>query len=280
MPATGSYIPAIGLGLKSFHLAEALECAVPDLWFEVHPENYFWAPDSQFRQLEQLAALYPLRFHGLAASLASPEPIDRNHLSALVHLQERLQPEEFSEHAVWSSHEDRYFSELLPMPRNESALDALSENIDVLQNALGRQILIENPAQYVFFEDEWPEAEFMSELSKRSGCLLLIDVNNLHVSEFNGGEPASKTLSEIPADAVREIHVAGHKPDEQFPKTLLIDSHDRAVQEPVLALLDVAVTLFPGCPVLIERDGDLPEFQVLLQERRALADRCNANQLP
>jgi hypothetical protein len=215
----------------------------------------------------------PLSIHGVGLSLAGQAPLDPDHLDRLCSLVLRLEPALVSEHLAWSRHGEVYHPDLLPFPRTRARLARIAENIDRVQDALDRQILIENPSMYLALRGhEMDEALFLSELVSRTGCGLLLDVNNVHVTTHNlGGDPRAY-IDALPVAAVGEIHLAGHAPDERLGDALLIDSHDAPVAEPVWALYAHALARFGPRPTLIERDGNVPGFAVLMTEReRALA---------
>lgn len=262
----------VGLGLKSPHYAEALACSAAGLWFEIHAENYMVDGGARLAWLDAIRRDKPLSIHGVGLSLASEARPDPDHLDRLCDLVDGLEPALVSEHLAWSRYGDIYHPDLLPFPRTRARLACIADNIDEVQTALGRPILIENPSLYLALRGhEMAETEFLTELVARTGCGLLLDVNNVHVTTHNlGGDPISY-IDALPAEAVGEIHLAGHAPDERLGQALLIDSHDAPVAEPVWALYDHALARFGPRPTLIERDGNVPGFAVLMAERdRAL----------
>ncbi len=222
--------------------------------------------------LLDIAEQYAISLHGVSASLGGPDLTPDEYLTQLKSLIARVEPASVSEHAVWSRFEGRYFGELLPLPRTAEALTSLVNGIDHMQNALGRQILLENPANYLPLISEMDEPDFLVQVAKQTGCGLLIDVSNIFVSANNCGIDASSYIKSIPAEVVGEIHVAGFDPDPRLGERLLIDSHGSAVSEPVWQLLSIALQHFGSKPVLVERDTNLPDFKVLLDER----DRADA----
>ena len=265
---------SVGVGLKPPHFdaaASALSSgAALGLWFEVHPENYMGIGGPRLRGLERIASSAPLSLHGVGASLGGPELPDRDHLARLRTLVERMQPASVSEHAVWSRANGRYFADLLPLPRTHVMLDRLCAGVDAMQNAISRPILLENPSNYLDFTSEMDEPDFLVEAARRTGCGLLLDVNNVFVSAHNTGIDSLAYVRAIPPSLVGEIHVAGHTPDAGGTN-LLIDSHDSPVVEPVWALLQKTLEHTGPRPVLLERDDNLPEFETLMKERgRAL----------
>ncbi len=257
-----------GLGLKPQHYAQALDCAVPGLWFEVHPENYLVQGGPRLAWLEAIAARHPLSLHGVSLSLAADADPDARHLRRLAALAERVQPWQVSEHLAWSVWRGRYHPDLLPVPRSAAALARVVSNVQQAQEALGRPLAIENPSHYLALPGHaWSEPEFLAELVRRSGCRLLLDINNVHVSAHNLGFDAYAYLHAFPADAVVEVHLAGHAEDAADGRTLLIDSHDAPVDAAVWDLYAHFLDLAGPRPTLIERDGDVPAFDALLLER-------------
>jgi len=265
-----------GLGLKPQHLGEALACRRPGMWFEVHPENYLVDGGPRLAWLEALRAEHPLSLHSVSLSLAGTEPPDAGRLARLAALVRRTEPALVSEHLAWSCWQGAYLPDLLPFPRTTEALVVIARNIDRVQAALGRSIAIENPSHYLRLDGhEWDEVDFLAELARRSGCRLLLDVNNVTVSAHNLGTAPEACLDRFPAAAVVEIHLAGHSPDPVLGDALWIDSHDAAVAPAVWALYERLVARIGPRPTLVERDGNVPSFDELLRERER-AERCLA----
>ena len=261
-------VPTAGLGFKPIHFEEALAAPAAGLWFEVHPENYMAAGGPRLAMLEALREARPLSLHGVGLSLAGAAEPDRRHLAKLKRLADRFEPFLVSEHLAWSVNDGRYFPDLLPFPRTTEALSVMVRNVDIVQSALDRRILIENPSLYVSLDGhEWSETDFLGQLVLRTGCGLLIDVNNVAVSANNVGVDPHAYLDALPHEAIGEIHLAGHRPDPQLGTALLIDGHDAPVAEPVWALFDHLIGLTGPRPALIERDGNLPAFAELMAER-------------
>lgn len=263
VPASEAIPDRVGVGFKAQH-AEAVLEAPPDLgWLEVHPENYMVPGGPRHALLEAVRERYPLSLHGVALSLGGSERLDREHLSALRVLIDRYQPGLVSEHLAWSAQDGVYFADLLPLPRNAETLDRLCRNIDEAQDFLGRRILIENPANYLALPgSDVPEPEFLTAAARRTGCGLLIDVNNVHVSAQNIGFDANAYLDALPAELIGEIHVAGYAEDEAGDG-LLIDTHGSPVATEVWRLLVRLIVRSGPKPVLVEWDTDVPSWPVL-----------------
>lgn len=270
--------PTAGIGFKAEHFEDAIASPAAGLWFEVHPENYMVAGGPRLAMLEALREAHPLSLHGVGLSLAGDADPDAEHLDALKRLVDRFEPFLVSEHLAWSRIGERCFPDLLPFPRIGQALARLVRNIGIAQDRLGRSILIENPSHYVALDGhDWNETDFLRELVRRTGCGLLLDINNVAVSAHNLGFDARAYLAEFPIDAIGEVHLAGHSEDEAA--NLLIDSHDRAVGEQIWALYDDVMKQVGSCPTLIERDGALPSFETLMAERDRAADSLALSQL-
>jgi len=267
-------IPTAGLSFKPVHWEEALAAPAAGLWFEVHAENYMVEGGSRLAMLEALRREKPLSMHGVGLSLAGAADPDGGHLAALKALVRRFHPFLVSEHLAWSRSGGIAFPDLLPFPRSHEALDRVARNIDIAQTALGRQILIENPSLYLALDGhDWSETDFLAELVRRTGCRLLIDVNNVFVSARNLGFAPESYIDALPVEAIGEIHLAGHRPDPALGEALLIDSHDAPVAEEVwdlYARLLARMGPLPA-PTLIERDGDIPGFETLMAERNRAA---------
>jgi len=264
--------PTAGLGLKSQHYAEALAAEDAGLWFEVHPENYMAAGGPRLRWLEAVRAEHPLSLHGVGLSLAGDADPDTAHLSALKALIDRFDPFVVSEHLAWSAWRGVHQPDLLPFPRTRAALDRVAANIGRTQDALGRTILVENPSLYLpLIGHELDETEFLIELTRRTGCGLLVDVNNVFVSAANLGYAAEAYLDALPAELIGEIHLAGHGVDSGLQEgggsSLLIDTHGAPVAEAVWALYRGLIDRVGPRPTLIERDDDIPALDVLMAER-------------
>ncbi len=261
-------VPArAGIGLRAEHYDAVLNTRPPVGWLEVHSENYFGAGGKPLDYLERIRAHYPLSLHGVGLSVGSTDPLDRRHLAALKALIRRFEPALVSEHLSWGSVGGRHFNDLLPLPYTEEALYHLVARVAQVQDVLGRSILIENPSSYLqYAASAIPEWEFLTELARRSGCGVLLDVNNIYVSACNHGFDASAYLRAIPRHVVQEIHLAGFTVNRFDDGEILIDTHNQPVYPAVWALYRQAVQRFGLIPTLIEWDTDLPELAVLVAE--------------
>ena len=264
--------PTVGIGFKPEHLDAALRSPADGLWFEVHPENYMVAGGMRAAVLAAIGDARPVSFHGVGLSLAGAEAPDTAHLGRLSDLVDRHDPFLVSEHLAWSRSGATHFLDLLPFPRTTEALLRIVENIDQVQQALGRSILIENPSLYIRLDEhEWDETDFLAELASRAGCGLLVDVNNVHVSANNLGYDPVAYLDALPVAAIGEIHLAGHSQDPVHGATLLIDSHDAPIAEAVWSLYAHLIARTGPVPTLIERDDNIPAFDELMRERARAA---------
>jgi uncharacterized protein len=268
--APGAPVPALaGIGLRSAHIQQFLRdnAAVP--WLEVHSENYFAAGGAAHAALTQIRASYPLSLHGVGLSLGSTDPLDRAHLRRLAELVRRYEPMLVSEHLSWSSIGGRFANDLLPLPATREALEHLVLRVEQTQEALQRRILIENVSSYLAIgRSEMPEHCFLAELAERTGCGVLLDVNNLYVNQCNHGSPAAAFIAGLPHGCVDEIHVAGHSLQDYDGIRVVVDTHDTRVAASVWALYEQAVARFGRVPTLIEWDSSLPELDVLIAEAR------------
>jgi uncharacterized protein (UPF0276 family) len=256
-----------GLGLKADHYEAAFDCAAKGVWFEVHPENYMIDGGPRLAWLETIGSRHPLSLHGVSLSLAADCAPDVDHLQRLKTLIDRVQPVLVSEHLAWSTWRGQYHPDLLPFPRTGQALQRVADNIQRTQDFLQRRIAVENPSHYVQLEGHaFSEIEFLAELSARTGCGLLLDINNVFLSAHNMGYDANTYIDAFPGEAIMEIHLAGHSADPGGA-ALLIDSHDAPVAEPVWALYQRLIQRVGPRPTLIERDDHIPPFGDLLLER-------------
>lgn len=268
-PAPAAGLPRrAGLGLKPQHFREILETS-PDIgFFEIHAENYLVAGGPFHHYLGLIRERYPLSIHGVGLSIGAEQPLDEDHLGRLAELIRRYQPESFSEHLAWSSHAEYFLNDLLPVPYDQATLARVCEHIDRVQERLQRRLLLENPATYVeFATSTLDEATFIAEVVRRTGCGLLLDVNNAYVSCVNHGRDATTYLDALPLAAVDEIHLAGFAEDRDGAGArLLIDSHGAPVDNAVWALYARLLRRSGPLPTLLERDNDVPPLPVLLAE--------------
>lgn len=267
--AANDPIPArAGVGLKAEHYTDILE-GLPDIgWFEVHPENYMGEGGPSHHYLTAVRERYPLSLHGVGLSIGSDAPLNKEHMNRLKRLADRYQPGLMSEHLAWSTHDENYYNDLLPVPYTEEVLVRVVEHIDQLQTHLGRKILLENPSTYIrFSESDMAEVDFLDQIAKRSGCGLLLDVNNVYVSATNHGFDPEAYIDAFPVEHVGEIHLGGHSKDEDDNGAeLLIDSHGAKVTDPVWRLYARAVNRAGPTPTLIEWDNDIPAWSELFAE--------------
>lgn len=263
-----------GIGLRPGHLAPLLRGDAEVDFLEIHAENHLAAGGPGPRALDRVRARWPLTVHGVGLSIGGEGPLDGAHLERVAGLVERCEPLHFSEHLAWSGHGGRCFNDLLPLPYHAASLRRVCQHVDQVQNRLRRPLLLENPASYLqFAASTMDEAGFLGEVLRRTGCRLLLDVTNAQVSARNHGGDAAAFIDALPVDAVAQIHLAGCAPDrDSLGAPLLIDSHDRPVDDAVWALYRRALQRFGPVPTLIERDRDLPP----LPELAAEADRARA----
>lgn len=263
-PATGS-----GVGLRLPHIHEVVETRPPARWLEIHPENFLANPHATELLLEARRH-YPVSVHTVGISIGSAAGIDRTHLRRVRALIDRLNPCLVSGHLAWSTHQGEYLNDLVPLPYDEATLRLLTDHINEVQDGLGRAYLVENPASYFgFTSSTMNEVEFLSELTERTGCLLLCDVSNVHVSGHNMGYDPYAYIDGLPRHSIAEIHLGGFtaEPDEALPGAeILVDTHAACVAEPVWGLYDYAIRRFGAVPTLIEWDSEIPSFASLLAE--------------
>jgi uncharacterized protein (UPF0276 family) len=256
----------VGIGLRAPHVGEILASLPRIAWLEVHAENYMGGGPAR-RALERIRPHYPLALHGVGLSLGTAGGLDVAHLRRLRRLVGDLEPAVVSEHLAWSSTGGVYLNHLLPLPCTEETLHVVCDNLGRAQDALGRAILLENPSSYLRFSHSTiPEPDFLGETVRRTGCGLLCDVNNIHVSAHNLGFDTGAYLDALPAAAVGEIHLAGHSANDADGRTILIDDHGARVAPEVWRLYARAITRFGPRPTLIEWDTEIPALDVLLDE--------------
>ncbi len=269
-PGAGTLPARSGLGLKPEHFHSILE-TLPDLgFFEIHAENYMVEGGPYHHYLAKIRSHYPLSIHGVGLSIGAEAGLDEAHLDRLAALIKRYEPQSFSEHLAWSSHGGVFLNDLLPLPYHAETLHRVCAHIDRVQERLQRRMLLENPATYVEFADStFGEADFIGELVRRTGCGLLLDVSNVHVSCVNHGRDPQAFITALPLAATGQIHLAGFARDvDAAGDPLLIDSHGAAVADEVWRLYRFALEMLGPVPTLIERDNDVPAFPVLLAEAR------------
>jgi uncharacterized protein (UPF0276 family) len=255
--------PQVGIGARAPHYCELLDMPGRVDWLELHSENFFGRGGQPLSFLERLRQHYPISLHGVGLSVGSADGVSSDHLIQLKALVQRVQPALVSDHLCWGAIGVRHLNDLLPLPYTEEALQLVCDNIDRAQVFLGRQMLIENVSSYLQFADSAiPEWEFMAEVARRTGCGLLLDVNNVYVSAVNHGFDPLRYLDAIPAHAVQEIHLAGFDSNG----VCLIDTHGKRVARPVWNLYGEALTRMGPVPTLIEWDTDIPPLAVLCEE--------------
>lgn len=269
-----------GLGLKHQHIDDLLTGQAAVAFVEVHAENYMVDGGPLHHGLGRIRAQFPISLHGVGLSIGGEGPLDQAHIGRLAALIDRYQPAVFSEHLAWSSHGGAYLSDLLPLPWTRSTLDRVCAHIDEVQTRLKRQMLLENPATYLeFAESTLGEAEFLALVQQRTGCGLLLDLNNLHVSCVNHQRDAAAYVAALPLHAVAQVHLAGFAQDtDAAGDRLLIDSHGSPVDPAVWQLFDALLTRLGPVPTLIERDNNIPALPVLLAEVGRADDRLAAAQ--
>ena len=266
----------VGTSFKPHHLVDILGDGLHDGFFEVHAENYMGEGGPPHRVLDVLRETYPVSVHGVCLSIGGPSPLDPHHLDRFRDVVARYEPVLVSEHLAWSSHGGAFYNDLLPLPYTQSTLDRVCAHVDQVQASIARPLLLENPSTYVeFASSTMSETEFIAAVARRTGCGLLLDINNAFVSATNHGCSAADYLADFPLEQVGEIHLAGHseqRDDEDEP--LLIDSHDRPVADPVWALYAGVIARTGQVPTLVEWDSQLPDWPVLraqaLEARRIM----------
>ena len=262
-------LPALaGVGYKPQHFNDILANAAPVGWLEIHAENYMGAGGRPLAQLRHLAERFPISVHGVGLSIGGEADLDQDHLARLKTLCDWLNPASFSEHLAWSTHDGAFLNDLLPVPYTPATLARVVDHIDRVQQVLGRRMLLENPSTYVAFtQTSMGEVEFLTEIARRSGCGLLLDVNNVYVSATNQNYDPLGYIHAFPLHLVGEIHLGGHDEDrDSAGRRLLIDSHGAEVVDPVWELYAATLAQGGAKPTLIEWDNDVPEWQVLTAE--------------
>jgi len=259
---------APGVGYKPQHFDDLQADPGDVAWIEVHAENYMGDGGRPLAQLRALSEKFALSIHGVGLSIGGETPLDTNHLARLKKLCDWINPASFSEHLAWSTHGSEFLNDLLPLPYTQATLSRVARHINQVQDTLGRQMLLENPSSYLAFtESTLSETEFLTELTRRTGCGLLLDVNNVFISATNLNLSAQAYIDAYPTDKVGEIHVGGHDEDhDDHGAPLLIDSHGAAVVDPVWALLEYTLAQTGPAPVLVEWDNDVPDWPTLRDE--------------
>lgn len=268
VPASTTSLPnRAGIGLRSPHLSEVRRTRPPVPWFEVHSENYFVSGGPSLQALLDIRRDYPISLHGVGMSIGSSDPLDQEHLRKLKLLVDAVQPAAVSEHLCWSSVEGRWLNDLLPLAYTNEALEQVCAHIDAVQEMLKRTILVENVSSYLrYHSEEMYEWEFVAQVARRTGCQILLDINNIHVSARNHRFNARDYLAGIPVGIVGEMHLAGYELVEEGGDELLIDTHSRPVYPEVWALYQKALERFGDIPTLIEWDQDIPSLETLMAE--------------
>ena len=267
-----SQIQGVGVGFKAEHFADILQ-SLPDVgFFEVHAENFMGDGGPPHARLRRLREDYALSVHGVGLSIGGADALDDDHLKRLKAVVQRYQPALVSEHLAWASHQDHYYNDLLALPYTSETLANVTAHVDHVQSMLGRTILLENPSTYLRFDaSTWHEADFLAEIIQRTGCGLLLDINNIYVTSVNHGFDAKDHVDRLPLPRVGEIHLAGHADAVDGDGTpFLIDAHDRAVADEVLALYQWILPKIDMQPTLLEWDNDVPDWPVLLAEAQRI----------
>ena len=264
---------APGVGYKPQHFDDILSDSGPVQWLEIHAENYMGDGGRPLAQLRHLAERFAISVHGVGLSIGGEVDLDTAHLARLKHLLDWLKPASFSEHLAWSTHDAHFLNDLLPLPYTAATLARVCGHIDQVQDTVGRRMLLENPSTYLAFaESDMAEVDFLAEIARRTGCGLLLDVNNVFVSATNQQTEPLSYIDAFPLSQVGEIHLGGHDEDaDETGAPLLIDSHGKAVVDPVWALYTHTVRAGGAKPTLIEWDNDVPDWSVLSAEAQRAA---------
>ena len=262
-----------GVGYKAQHFSNIIDRPDPVKWLEIHAENYMGDGGRPLAQLQHLSERFPISVHGVGLSIGGETPLDRDHLARLKHLCGWLNPASFSEHLAWSTHDAEFLNDLLPLPYTVKTLTRVVTHIDQVQDIVGRRMLLENPSVYLdFAETEMDEIDFLSEIARRTGCGLLLDVNNVFVSSTNRQTDPYAYIDRFPHHLVGEIHLGGHDEDaDDTGAPLLIDAHGSEVVDPVWQLYAHTLTKSGAKPTLIEWDNDVPDWPILAAEAERAA---------
>jgi len=264
-----SHLPnTVGVGYKPQHLDDILANPGVVKWLEIHAENYMSAGGPPLAQLKRLAEIFPISCHGVGLSIGGERPLDKDHLDRLKHLISWLKPASFSEHLAWSTHEGGFLNDLLPVPYNMDTVKRVAQHVDQVQSTLGVQMLLENPSVYVaFVETTMDELTFINEIVARTGCGLLLDINNVFISGTNQDYSPEGYIANFPVEHIGELHLGGHIEDkDEHGAPLLIDSHNDKVVDPVWELLDRLLARTGPKPILVEWDNDIPDWSILEAE--------------
>lgn len=274
---TKSLPAGVGVGYKPQHFTEITNAPGAVQWLEIHAENYMGDGGRPLAQLRALAERFPISVHGVGLSIGGEGALDTDHLARLKQLLGWLEPASFSEHLAWSTHGAEFLNDLLPLPYTNATLTRIADHINQVQTVLGRRMLLENPSSYLAFDEStWSETDFLAELAQRTGCGLLLDVNNVFVSATNLNTNPQDYIDGFALAEVGEIHVGGHDEDtDDHGAPLLIDSHGTPVADPVWALLDHTLAQSGPRPVLVEWDNDVPDWSVLREEATRAATLLN-----
>ena len=262
-----------GVGYKPQHFTDLVENAGSVAWLEIHAENYMGDGGRPLAQLRHLSERFPISVHGVGLSIGGEGRLDPDHLARLKHLVGWLKPASFSEHLAWSTHDGAFLNDLLPLPYTSDTLARVADHIDEVQEVVGQRMLLENPSSYLAFDEStYAETDFLREVARRTGCGLLLDVNNVFISATNLDTDPVSYIDAFPLDLVGEIHLAGHdEAHDDHGKPLLIDSHGREVAEPVWTLFEHVIRKGGPRPSLIEWDTDVPDWSVLEAEAQRAA---------
>jgi len=262
-----------GVGYKPQHYAAITENPGPVGWLEIHAENYMGAGGRPIAQLRELAKQFPISAHGVGLSIGGEGPLNRAHLDRLRYLLDWLNPASFSEHLAWSTHGDHFLNDLLPLPYNRETLNRVADHVAEVQDQLGRRMLLENPSSYLAFaQTDMSETDFLAGVCAATGCGLLLDVNNVHISATNQQTDAYAYIDSFPLGLVGEIHLGGHEAQQdEHGAPLLIDNHAAPVADPVWALYDYTIGRGGARPTLIEWDNDVPDWPILAADAQAAA---------
>lgn len=278
-PAHDNTLPdAAGVGYKTQHFTDLMNNPGVVSWLEIHAENYMGDGGRPIAQLRHLSEHFPISVHGVGLSIGGDSPLDPEHLARLKKLIDHINPAKFSEHLAWSTHDGAFLNDLLPLPYTNDTLTHITAHINQVQDYLGRKMLLENPSSYLAFaESTWSEPDFLREVARRTGCGLLLDVNNVFVSATNLEFDPRAYIDAYPLDLVEEYHLAGHDEDaDELGRKLLIDSHGKPVDEPVWTLFDYVIASAGPRPALLEWDNDVPEWDILEAEAARTARHMNA----